>query len=76
MATRHMTARPALIMPALRFASQADTGRALSLMPPIISEIVRMCQTAQVTPPSHPPDGAHCSVRDTGTPWNMLPIST
>jgi len=46
-----MATRPAFIMPALPFASQADTGRALSVMPLIISEDARSCQTARLRRP-------------------------
>ncbi|GAA2973110.1 hypothetical protein GCM10010460_04870 [Microbacterium terrae] len=41
-----MTDRPAIIMPAVPFASQADRERAVSVMCPIMTEEVRMRQIA------------------------------
>jgi hypothetical protein len=48
-----MATRPAIIMPAAPFASQADSERALSVMWPIMTECVAMRQIALARHPEH-----------------------
>ena len=48
-----MTARPAIIMPAVLFASWADRECALSVMCPIMTDCVVMSQIARML---HPDD--------------------
>ena len=47
---QHMTERPAIIMPAVPFASQADRTCALSVMRPIMTDGVEVRQINGITP--------------------------
>src|SRR6187431_2682072 len=45
-----MTTRPAIMRPAVLFASRADKERAVSVMKPIMTELVPMRQIARMPP--------------------------
>ena len=53
---QHRVATPAAIEPAVPFASQADTGRAESVMRPIMAEPHPIRQFFRPSRPRRPPD--------------------